>query len=240
MKTAVMINLLTAAALAAPAFAGEARNSAMSALAGAAGTESAQAMIPAVSAPKAVCVTKAPTQAWTAEAKKVYAKYIESGDLFLLPEAKKSELPAAALKQLNKANAEQHSYGPTFAATAYKLVVKGQAAFIVHNDKDGHSLTVHIFDASGKLAARGHADESTPLYWDNLNASSSGNAGSGSGSGGYVNPGYGNNSGPDAIDDGSGNGPAGGGPDDTSWDGCGSTGTGGGTGPDGSGGGVDF
>lgn len=234
-----IVSLFTAMAMAAPAFAGD---SAISALLGGTDPQAVREMVPQAPAAKLVCATKAPTQAWVAEVKKVYAGLIESWDLFQLPQAKKSELPAAALKQLNKDNAGQHSYGPTFAATAYKVMVKGLPAFIIHNDKDGHSLTAHIFDASGKLVARGHADESTPLYWDNLNASSSGSSSGGySGStGGYVNPGYNHGSGPDAIDDGMGNGPTGGGPDDTDWDGCGSTGSGNGSDPDGSGGGVLF
>lgn len=243
MKTAVIANLLTVIVAASPAFAGETKNSALSALLGSAGRQAVSEMVPPVPAPGAAAVNKAPAfQAWVTEVKKVYRKYLESGDLFTLPEAKRSELPASALAQLKKDLADQHSWSPPYVATAYKLVVKGQKAFVIQNEKDGHSMTAHIFDAVGRLIAIGHADEATPLYWEKLDAACSApsNSGSGSGGSGYSYPGYNHGSGPDAIDDGSGHGPAGGGPDDTSWDGCGSPGMGSGSDPDGSGGGVNF
>lgn len=233
------VTLLTAMAMAAPAFAGD---GALSALLGGTDPQAVRDMVPQAPSAKSACAAKAPTQAWITEAKKAYANLIENGDLFLLPEAKKSELPKPALDRLNKDNADQHSYGPTFAATAYKIMVQGRKVFVIHNDMDGHSLTAHLFDADGRLVAIGHADESTPLWWEKLNAAAGGSVSSGgSSSGGYSNPGYNHGGGPDAIDDGSGNGPVGGGPDDTDWDGCGATGSGGGYyGPDGSGGGTDF
>jgi len=226
-----------------PALAGEMENTAMSALFSSMDLTSAKVLIPPAAVPKIVNSAKPQSaQSWIAEVKKAYAGYVENSELFTLPEAKKSELPAAALKQLKQDNAEQHSWSAPYSSTAYKLMVKGQLAFVIQNERDGHNMTVHIFNASGQLIAVGNADEATPLHWDKINTASVGASSSCNSpdSSGYGGPGYGTGSGPDAIDDGSGHGVSGGGPDDTSYGGCGGTGSGGGSDPDGSGSGVLF
>ncbi|MCX5791243.1 MAG: hypothetical protein NTY45_03345 [Elusimicrobia bacterium] len=231
MKRTLAVSLLTAIALTCPAFAGEPENSALAAQFGPLNFAAAMALAPAASAPKLSAAPWAQAaQAWIAEVKKAYTGYLDNSELFTLPEAKKSELPPAALARLKKDNAEQHSWSAPYSSTAYKLAVKGRTAYVVQNERDGHSMTVHIYSAAGQLIAAGSADEATPLYWEKLDTSS----------GGYDGPGYGPGSGPDAIDDGSGNGPSDDGPDSTNSGGCGGTGSGGGSDPDGSGGGVLF
>ncbi|MEI7529335.1 MAG: hypothetical protein WCK76_10360 [Elusimicrobiota bacterium] len=239
MKRTLTVSLLTAIALAGPAFAGEPENSALAAQFGPLNFAAAEAMAPAASAPKLAAAPGAQApQAWIAEVKKAYTGYLDNSELFTLPEAKKAELPPAALARLKKDNAEQHSWSAPYSSTAYKLAVKGRTAYVVQNERDGHSMTVHIYSAAGQLIAAGSADEATPLHWEKLNTSSGGSS-SGGGSG-YDGPGYGPGSGPDAIDDGSGSGPSDDGPDSANSGGCGGTGSGGGSDPDGSGGGVLF
>jgi len=218
MNTKIMAGLITILAAAAPVIAAE--KSALSALAGSAGLASMTEALPQAPAPQAVrFVLEKGAQSWAGEVKKVYRQQLETGKLFGLPALKNSELPAAALKQLNRDNQGQ---GPK-AASAYKLMVKGQAAFVVHNRRDGRSLAAHIFEAKGRLVAVARAASGAPLYWEDLSSYSSG-----SGGGFY---------GPDDIWDGmGGQGPSGGGPDDT-YDGGGCGGSGGyggsyGSGPD--------
>ena len=238
MKKTVIANLLAIMVVAAPAFAGELENSAMSARLISPDLASVKelslpAPVPAVAgSEKGLSV-----RSWTDDVKNAYTFYLDRRELSTLPEAKSPELPAAALKQLKKDNSEQNSWSPPYSAKAYKLMVRSQAAFVIQNERGGRGMTVHIFSAQGRLIAAGGADKTVPLHWDDLNAASSGTSHSG---GGFDGPDYVPGSGPDAIDDGSGPSGSGGGPDDTDSGGCGGTGSGGGSDPDGSGGGVDF
>ncbi|MDO8803557.1 MAG: hypothetical protein Q7R35_03920 [Elusimicrobiota bacterium] len=227
MNTMIITNLITILLVAAPVFAEG--NSALSALTVSAGVSSVEWSVPPVSAPEPVSMlSEKGTQSWTDEVKRTYRQHLETGKLFTLPAVKNSELPAAALRQLNKDNYGQNPR----VSTAYKLVVKNQPAFVIHNRRDGRGVTAHIFDAQGRLIALGRAGTAASLYWAELSSPSSG--GSDPGGSGH----HGSGGGPDDIDDGmGGQGPSGGGPDDTDWGGCGSPGSGGGSGPDDTGGG---
>lgn len=231
MNNRFIANFAAVLLIAAPVYAGG--NSAISALIGSRGLPSAVIAVPPVSSPvRAGLAMEKGAQSWTGEVKKVYGQNLASGRLFTLPAVKNSELPAAALRQLNKDNYGQASR----ISTAYKLLVRNQPAFVIHNRRDGRSLAAHIYDAYGRLIALAGAAAGAPLYWADLSSSSgAGSEDSGSGNPGY--PGYGG--GPDDVDDGmGGQGPAGGGPDDTDWGGCGGSGSGGGSGPDDTGGGF--
>ena len=222
MNAKIIAGYITILFFAGPAFAGA--PSALISLAGAAGLRPAPVSIQPASAPRAVvAVPEKGARSWADEVKKAYKQQLESGKLFALPAVKNSELPAPALKQLNRDNQGQSAK----ISSAYKLTVNSRPAFVVHNRRDGRSLAAHIFEAKGKLVAVANAAAGSPLYWADLNSYSSG-----SGGGFY---------GPDDIWDGmGGQGPVGGGPDDT-YDGGGCGGSGGfngnsGSGPDDTGG----
>jgi hypothetical protein len=216
MNTNLIAGLITILLGAAPTFAAD--NGALLSLAGSHDLAAAAEAVPQASAFRAVGAgSEKGAQPWTAEVKKAYKQQLESGKLFSLPTVKNSELPAAALKQLNKDNQGQSAK----VASAYKLTVKNQPAFVVHNRRDGKSLAAHIFEAKGKLVAVAKAASSQPLYWEDLPSYSSGSGGS--------------SYGPDDIWDGtSGQGSNYGGPD-SDYDGGGCGGSGGysdGSGPD--------
>ena len=223
-NTMAAASFITVLLIAAPVFAES--NSAMSALIGSVDLSSTLESIPPVSAPESAGVAaEKGAQSWTGAVKKAYRQHLETGKLFTLPVVKKSQLPPAALRQLNKDN---HGQNPR-VSTAHLLMVKNQQAFVIHNRRDGRSMIAHIFDAYGRLIALGKAGTATPLYWVTFSSPDYDSSGSDSGGSGY--PGYGG--GPDDVnDDMGGQGSGGGGPDDTDWDGCGSPGSGGGGGPD--------
>jgi hypothetical protein len=106
---------------------------------------------------------KAPgvSPAFVSAVKKEYESLMAEGMTESLFEAKISELPAAAQKQLKKDNAQ---WGPDYLSVAYKMPVHGQTVYVIKNENDG-GMFVTIFNANGALVAEGSCSESGDFKW---------------------------------------------------------------------------
>lgn len=222
----ILLMAIAAALSAAPAA------SAGVALSGLTGAEGLVQVPVAVSAPAPLAADADKAyNPWAEAVKKSYIQNLQNGKLFSLPVARNSELPAAALRQLERDNKGKSPK----VSTAYKLVVSNRTAFVVHNKRDGRNITVHIYDASGTLVALGQQYHGGYFNWVNIEASPSADYGdygdTGSGPhGGFCGNGEcddglgghgGNHGGPDDASDPDFGGWGGnsGGPDDTNYGG---------------------
>ena len=118
----------------------------------------AEKMDISVPAPAAETVKAPVTAAFKNAVKKAY----EANDVSTLPVAKVSELPPAAKKQLEQDN---HTWGPDYPSTPYKMTVQGKTVYIIQNENDG-GMFVNIFAADGSYIDGGSCGESGTFSWN--------------------------------------------------------------------------
>lgn len=101
----------------------------------------------------AVLAAQRPDAAWLMAVKRVY----NTTPIGNLPPAQLSELPSAALQQMQED-------AQVYPSRAYKIIADGLTAYVIEND-NLDALYVNIFDVNGAHIAFGGFDENYDFWW---------------------------------------------------------------------------
>ncbi|MEI7530222.1 MAG: hypothetical protein WCK76_14890, partial [Elusimicrobiota bacterium] len=99
---------------------------------------------------------------WIKAVKAAYERELEAGGLITYAET--SELPAAARRQL-ELELQTLPQGPGNTSEAFKMMVNGQAAFVIQSYIYDDNLRVYIFNTAGARIAYGEGSVDKDFVW---------------------------------------------------------------------------